>query len=142
MILLPSIRRLKGPTADIIYLTTIQRASDRSRLTSPKHGPESNQIHGLSIELSRLVVDVGLPDALDDQAVIEEDVVEEASFERAFGRWRAIESARWSAPNRTASQDNVFRSDDIMQLYAQIGAALPDLVNRGFRLFPIDKNSA
>ena len=111
------------------------------RLKPPKPGSESNQTHGLSIDLSHLAEHVGLLDALDDQAVIEEDVVEEASFERAFGRWRAIESARWSAPNRTASQDNVFRSEDIMQLCAQIGEALPDLVDRGFRLFPIDKNS-
>ena len=111
------------------------------RVKSPQHGPESNQTHGLSIELSHLAEDVGLLDALDDQAVIEEDVVEEASFERTFARCRAIEAARCSAPNRTTSQDNVFRSEDIMQLCAQIGEALRDLVNRGFRLFPIDKNS-
>ena len=73
------------------------------RLKSPKHGSESNQSHGLTIELSHLAEDVGLLDALDDQATIEEVGVEEASFERTFGRWRAKETARCSSPNRTAS---------------------------------------
>ena len=77
-------------------------------LESPKHGPESNQTHGLSIELPHLAEDLGMLDALDDQAFIEEDVVEEASFERALGRRRAIEAARGSSPNRTASR----RSED------------------------------
>jgi len=70
------------------------------RLKPPKPGSESNQTHGLSIDLSHLAEHVGLLDALDDQAVIEADVVEEAGFERVFGRRRAVEAARCSSPNR------------------------------------------
>src|SRR5919201_5370661 len=105
-------------------------------LKSPQHGAEAHQTDRFSVKLSHLPKNIRLLHTLDDQAVLKTDVVEEAAFERALRRWRAVKAAGRRSTNRPAGQGDVLRRDDVVEFDVQIRKTLPHLTNRCLRVFP------
>src|SRR5215472_4228728 len=69
------------------------RAREHDSLLAQEHRPQPDQAQALAVELAHLAQDVGLLHPLDDAAVLDPHVIEEAGLAGPLGRGSAVEPA-------------------------------------------------
>jgi len=68
--------------------------------------------------------------------VVDADVVEEAGLAGAFGGGRPVQPPGRGAADRSVGEGDVVAGEDLVELHAQIGQALPDLADRFLGFLP------
>src|SRR5262249_39984887 len=84
-----------------------------------------------------LAQDVGLLNPHDDLSVLHSDAVEEARLEVAFGGRSTVQPAGGGAARRAVGDGDVGGRDHVLQVDAQVGQSLPDLLQRPLCLQPV-----